>query len=176
MAVAVGIGAAAEEFLVFGVGELRGVEAVGGGEFEFEGELDHVRLLDGEGQVGAEVEGEGVEGVGEEFGAEIFEEVVEEGGGGVRGFAVAAIAEGGDGVLAEDFVDEFDVDEHAGVGVDAAGEGGGEGEEGSDVEEGGFGGEGVGGGLGGVGWEDSWRAKRISRESLSVGGCCMGVL
>ncbi len=54
VAVAVGVVAAAEDFLVFGVGEGWGVEAVGGGEFEFEGELDHVGLLNGEGEIGAE--------------------------------------------------------------------------------------------------------------------------
>lgn len=151
VAVAVAVVAAAEEFLVLGVGERGGVEAVGGGEFEFEGELDHVGLLDGERQVGAEVEGERVECVGEEFLAEVFEEVVEQGGCGVWRFAEVTVAEGGEGVLAEDFVDDFDVDEHSGGAVDAAGEGGGEGEEGGDVEESGLGGEGVRGiGRGGL--------------------------
>ena len=64
VSVAVGVGASAEEFEVFGFGEGGGVEAVCGGEFEFEGELDHVRLLDCEFEMGAEVEGEGFEGVG----------------------------------------------------------------------------------------------------------------
>ncbi len=86
-----------------------------------------------------------------EFLAEVFVEGVEEGGGGVWGVTVVAVAESGDGLLAEDFVDVFDVDEHAGVGVDRAGESGGEEEEGGDVEEGRFGGEGVGGlGRGGL--------------------------
>ena len=43
-------------------------------------------------------------------------------------------AEEGDGVGAEEVVDGFDVDEHAGGGVELAGDGGGEDEEGVEAE------------------------------------------
>ena len=49
VAVAVGVGAAAEGVPVFFFGEGWGIEAVGGGEFEAQGKVDHggVLLVDG---------------------------------------------------------------------------------------------------------------------------------
>lgn len=131
---------------------------MGGGKFETLGEMDHVRLRgkQKESEIGAEGEVEFGEGVGMklvgEFLVEIEEEIAAaERGGGVRIWGgVVVVADEGDGELAEDAVDDFDIDEHAGLGVDVAAEGGGEGEEGREVSEGGTAGEVIGGAGSGV--------------------------
>ena len=84
VAVAVGVGAAAEDLPIFPFGKGGAVEAVGGGEFKALRELDHGRLLvgNGEGQIGAEGEGKKIEVGGGEAEGEVGEEGDEEGGGG----------------------------------------------------------------------------------------------
>ncbi len=65
---------------------------------------------------------------------------------------ITGVAEKWDGVIAQDAVDIFNVDQHSGGGIHGAGEGGVEGEEGGDCAKCGVAGEAVGVGGGGVGF------------------------
>lgn len=111
------------------------MKAVGGGEFETEADADHTGLLCGMGEteIGTGGELERFEAVGDEGIAQGGGKSGEGVGGG--GVSVEGMADAGDADIAQDVVDLLDVHEHAGVGIDGAGDGGAEEEEGAEAFE-----------------------------------------
>jgi hypothetical protein len=81
--------------------------------------------------------------------ADVGENPCDNAGGGFVG--KVALADAGHGDFAEDAVNFLDVDEHAGGGIDAAGDGGAEEEEGADAVKAWVAGEAIAAWAGGAG-------------------------